>query len=162
MTQKVLGPTGSPRRRWTLFVPLVVAFALGLMYIAGAQAVHDEGVFELEGNATASFDANNPRNPGSQPQGGDDWVNIISGPNGAEETAFITDTTLSGGLAGAGDTILTGGGTKDINDFVPGPWLWKETAVSSVQDKDDIEHAFAAQYTVDKSDDGIPPPESCG
>src|SRR5262245_60401799 len=105
MTERVLGPTGSPRRRWTLFVPLVVAFALGLMYIAGAQAVHDEGIFELEGNATAGVDANNPANPQSQPPGGDDWEAVFNETDSAEETAFITDTTLGGGLAGAGDTI---------------------------------------------------------
>ena len=73
------------------------------------------------------------------------------------DSTFLTDTTLSGGLAGAGDTILTGGSTKDINDLTtPAPanaaiWLWKETAQTSVQDKDDIEHAMAAQYSVDKS-----------
>ena len=41
MTERVLGPTGSPRRRWTLLLPLVAVIALGLFYIAGAQAVHE-------------------------------------------------------------------------------------------------------------------------
>ena len=40
-----------------------------LFVIAGAQAVHDEGVFELEGNATAGVDASNPANPLSQAPG---------------------------------------------------------------------------------------------
>ena len=44
MTERVLGPTGSPRRRWTLFIPLVAAMLLGLMVIAGAQAVHDDAL----------------------------------------------------------------------------------------------------------------------
>ena len=45
---------------------------------------------------------------------------------------------------------MTGGQTKDIYDL-PNNWIWKQTTTTSVQDKDDIEHAFAAQYSVDKS-----------
>jgi hypothetical protein len=52
MTQQILGPSGSPRRRWTVFVPLLVAFALGLMYIAGASAQLDRTLFELDKDAT--------------------------------------------------------------------------------------------------------------
>ena len=52
MTQQILGPSGSPRRRWTVFVPLLVAFALGLMYIAGASARLDATLFELDRDAT--------------------------------------------------------------------------------------------------------------
>ena len=53
MTQQILGPSGSPRRRWTVFVPLLVAFALGLMYIAGASAQLDKSLFELDKDASA-------------------------------------------------------------------------------------------------------------
>ena len=52
MTERVLGPKESPRRRWTLLVALTAALAFGLMYVAGAQAVHDDGLFELDKNAT--------------------------------------------------------------------------------------------------------------
>ena len=57
MTQRVLGPTGSPRRRWSLLVGLTIAISLGLFYVAGAQAVHSEtpDLFELEGDATADL-----------------------------------------------------------------------------------------------------------
>ena len=44
-----------------------------------------------------------------------------------------------------GDDILTGGSTKDVNDI--SSWLWKQNSTTSVQDKDDIENAFAAAYT---------------
>src|SRR4029077_15736835 len=42
----------------------------------------------------------------------------------------------------ANDDILTGGSTKDIHDI--SSWQWKN---GSVQDKEDIENAFAAAYT---------------
>jgi hypothetical protein len=153
MTQQILGPSGSPRRRWTVFVPLLVAFALGLMYVAGAQAVHDDGVFALEGNATTGNECTNPptnnipsgcdpRNPVSITTG-EDWDQVEAGTDSADETAFETDTTLSGGLAGAGDSILSQD-TKDIQAI--SAWTWKQTGSTSVQDKADIEHAYAAQY----------------
>src|SRR5207245_2099048 len=58
---------------------------------------------------------------------------------------------------GAADSIFTGGSTKDIYD-PQNSWLWKQTSTTSVQDKDDIEHAFSAQYKVDKSGAG----QNCG
>jgi len=36
MTQTVLGPKGSPRRRWSLLVALAVAVCLGLFWVTGA------------------------------------------------------------------------------------------------------------------------------
>ncbi len=119
-----------------------------LLATSSVLAVHDEGVFELDGNAVAGAPASDPANPQAT-QGGEDWTAVFAGTDSAEATSFVTDTTSIGGLAGAGDSILTGGSTKDINDLPS--WLWKETAVTSVQDKDDIEHAYAAQYKVDKS-----------
>src|SRR5262245_47331296 len=58
MTERVLGPTGSPRRRWTLLLPLAVVALVAAFYIPSAAAVHDfgglgdGGVFELDNNAT--------------------------------------------------------------------------------------------------------------
>jgi hypothetical protein len=137
-----------PRQRWALLIGTVAI--LTLMIATISLAVHDEGVFQLEGNAiTANTD---PANPQADLTGAHDWDQVYSDsltdPIGtssdADALAFVTDPV------GAGDNILTGGGTKDINDIGPS-WLWKQTTVTSVQDKDDIEHAFAAQYTVDKS-----------
>ena len=53
MTERLLGPTGSPKRRRFLLLPTIMVAALSMFWIAGAQAVHDEGTFELEGNAVA-------------------------------------------------------------------------------------------------------------
>ena len=56
-------------------------------------------------------------------------------------------------LAGQGDSILSTN-TKDIQEIED--WDWKQTTTTSVQDKADIEHAYAAQYVVDKTG------EQCG
>ena len=158
MTQQILGPSGSPRRRWTVFVPLLVAFALGLMYVAGAQAVHDEGVFELDGNATENDGPLNPPNPEAILVG-EDWDRVFAGTSSAGATAFVTDSTIKvpPTLAGAGDSILSTN-TKDIQQIVD--WDWKQTLQTSVQDKADIENAMAAQYVIDSGADdcGLSPP----
>ncbi|HEU0244650.1 MAG TPA: hypothetical protein VFQ75_12150 [Candidatus Limnocylindrales bacterium] len=127
----------------------------GTLVTTGAVlAVHDEGVFELEANAVAGNTGvgtgSDPANPQSQPVGGEDWDAVFGGTSTADATSFVTDTTLSGGLAGAGDSILSTN-TKDIQ--LIGDWQWKQTTSTSVQDKADIEHAYAAQYVVDKTGD---------
>jgi hypothetical protein len=49
---RVIGPTGSRRRRRFIIVPiLLLAAAFALFFTAGAGAVHQLGVFELDGNA---------------------------------------------------------------------------------------------------------------
>ena len=156
MKERVLGPKESPRRRWTVLFALTAALAFGLMYVAGAQAVHDDGVFELEANALTANDCTNPpannspagcepRNPDSQ-IGGEDWDLVFAETDSADSRAFEEDATLAGGIAGAGDSILS----QDTKDIQPisgaGAWTWKQTASTSVQDKADIEHAYAAQY----------------
>jgi hypothetical protein len=169
MTERILGEAGPKRRRrfHFVFLPIILGAALALMMAGGAQAVHDEGVFGLDGNAiTGGTPCTNaaqtlpagcePANPLAQGYTNEDWDKVFDGTTTAVSHSFVTDSTLSGGLAGAGDTILQGGATKDINDLPS--WLWKETAQTSVQDKDDIEHAYAAQYVKDKSGTG----EQCG
>ena len=95
--------------------------------------VGDSGTFELDGNAYHADTSH-------------DWDQVYTDRNGppfpasaANNVVFATDIT------GAGDDILTGGSTKDIYDLPS--WLWKQSASTSVQDKDDIENAFAAAYT---------------
>ena len=132
-----------------------VGLLVGTIVLNGtALAVHDEGVFQLDGNAVTAGEPNAQDNPGSfSPAAPHDWSQVYADrayagtppfpTSGAVAQSFITDIT------GAGDNILTGGSTKDIYDLPS--WLFKKTGVTSVQDKDDIEHAFAAQYSVDKS-----------
>jgi hypothetical protein len=136
------------------------------MLVSNALAVHDEGVFQLEGNATTAGEPiAGQDNPVSNISGAHDWDQVFqdrnagtppgSGPfthSGATSQSFVTDTF------GAGDSIFTGGSTKDIFSPQSGGWLWRQTNTTSVQDKDDIEHAYAAQYSVDKSGTG----QHCG
>jgi hypothetical protein len=152
MTERVLGPTGSPRRRWTLLLPLVVMIALGLFYITGAQAVHETGAFELDGNAT-SADALAPLGPA------DDWdrvcheVTITNDTTNSipDECSSASDTTDSDAVSWVAEpalnsTIFTGGGSKDPQDT--NQWAWKDEA-GGLPDKDNLLHGFAVKYTRD-------------
>lgn len=138
MTERVLGPTGSPRRRWTLLLPLTLVIVVGLFYITGAQAVHDAGVFELDANATSAAGTGQPN----------DWDDIFAtAPTcpGTTVCRFIHE--------GENATIFTGGGSKD--DLNTTSW---EHKAGSVPDKDDMSDAFAARYTVPTYDpDGAGP-----
>ena len=153
MTERIIGPQGSKRRKRFLWIPMLLIACTALFVIGSAQAVHDEGIFALEGNAitggTACTDTAQtlpagcePANPQSQGFTNTDWSKVYNGTSGAVATSFLTDTF------GAADSILSQN-TKDIQDV--SAWTWKQTSTTSVQDKDDIEHAYAAQYSVDKS-----------
>jgi hypothetical protein len=105
----------------------VIALA-GMMVLVFAPlslAVHDLGVFELEGDATDD--------PGAP---GDDWSSVNSGGG----TAFARTGVLADP---APASIFTGGGSKDPID-IPS-WKFKD---GSVPDKDNITNAYAAAYTV--------------
>jgi len=60
MATKILGPTGSRRRRRFLFIPILLVACTALFLIGSAQAVHDEGVFQLDGNASTAVDSTPP------------------------------------------------------------------------------------------------------
>lgn len=152
MTERILGPEGSQRRRRFLWVPLLTMAALALFFIGGAQAVHDVGVFQLDGNAQTSVQ--------SSPPAAEDWdlickanpvtalrpdgctfatgYSVPSGTTTATASSFVTD--------GVGASIFTGGGSKDPQDV--SSWKWKD---GSVPDKDNLQHAFAARYSIPKT-----------
>jgi hypothetical protein len=107
------------RRRWGV---LVVSLALMLTAMGGAAlAVHDDGVFELDGNAVDDG-------------AGDDWENIFDNTDTADATTEIQ-------FDGRGPTIFTGGGSKD--DLNTTGWKHKS---GSVPDKDELLDAYAARY----------------
>ena len=54
MAKRMMGPKGSTRRRRFLFVPLLLAACIALFVVAGAQAVHDTTLFQLDGNALST------------------------------------------------------------------------------------------------------------
>ena len=146
MATKILGPTGSRRRRRFLFAPIFLVALAALLLTAGAQAVHDTGKFQLDGDAQTSLQ--------SSPPAAEDWDKVCptdsppSRPNTApvhclggttaDSSTFIADLFISGE-----DDIFKGG--TDAEDI--SSWQWKNAGPSP--DKADIEQAFAAQYTVD-------------
>ena len=133
------------KSRWTLLVTAVAIFSLAL--VSGALAVHNEDVFQLDGNAIVDAAGGaEPENPVSNQDGDHDWDEVYADHLDGTTTSGATAIAFFDDEFGQGDDILVGGGTKDINDIGPS-WLWKQTAVTSVQDKADIEHAYAAQYT---------------
>jgi hypothetical protein len=153
MARRVIGPTGSRRRRWLFLLCLVVTVGAGILFIPGALAVHDTGAFELDGNAT-----NDPAVVG------DDWDNVCHEVTITNDTTnAITDecasaTDTSGALAvswaaeaSLNATIFTGGGSKDPQDV--SNWAWKDGA-GGLPDKDNLLHSFAARYTLPADTDG--------
>jgi fimbrial isopeptide formation D2 family protein len=90
-----------------------------------ALAVHDESLFELDGNATDSA--------ATEPD--DDWDSL----NHALADVHIGASSES---AANDTTYFTGGGSKDVNDVSQ----WNYTANDQTPDKDDILDAFAAAY----------------
>ena len=46
MAERVLGKRGSPRRRHLLILPILVTATVALFLITGAQAVHDDNLFD--------------------------------------------------------------------------------------------------------------------
>src|SRR5436305_948539 len=123
----------SPRVRRGVALSWSALFVLSLLlqYFSFALAspvvaVHDEGLFELDGNAAST----------AAP--GDDWDKVNDHTSSADSTKFIVDPVDS-----ATDDTFTGGSTKDDIDTTS--WLWKKAKAS--QAKNDITHAFAAAYT---------------
>lgn len=135
------------RRRGLRRVGMVAVAALSLLavYTLPANAVHDAGVFQLDGNAQTSVD--------SSPTATEDWDTVCPttsppsrpasetphclGGTTADRHAFIAD-----GFESGSDDIFKGG-TDDAD--VTG-WQWKQAKPSP--DKADLENAFAAQYTI--------------
>jgi uncharacterized repeat protein (TIGR01451 family) len=111
---------------WTaLFVLSLLLQYFSFAAAPPALAAHNEGIFELEGNAI------------DQPAPGADWEN---GPEGASDSFFVGASSEE---ADVDVTYFTGGGSKDEND-VP---AWAITD-NSVPDKDELLDAYAAVYQV--------------
>jgi hypothetical protein len=136
----------------------VAAIALGVLYIAGAQAVNQTGKFELDGNAI-SANAPSPYGPA------DDWDRVCHQVTaggfdsaGTATGALCTSATNTNGATAVAwtdatghDRVFQGGGSKDFND-PQNDWLW---ASKSSPDKDTLLHSFAARYSL------TPDPNTC-
>jgi hypothetical protein len=172
MTQRLLGPTGGRRRRRFLLGLILVAAFAALFVVAGAQAVHNEGFFELGPTPTAP-EANITNILGNATDPGPDWADLFTATGAkadannnnipdCEESpgrtcAFIADPSAA---AGAKDpTTFSGFGTSNKNtDPVSTedcasrtppligsdctPWGW---AAGNVPAKDDLTNVYAYQ-----------------
>ncbi|TMG47855.1 MAG: hypothetical protein E6H91_07925 [Chloroflexi bacterium] len=145
------GATGIRQLSRFLVLPLVAAMVLTLLVPYTAQAVHDTGAFQLDGNAQTSVQPSPPA-----PQNAEDWDMVC--PTASPPSRPSTDPVhcLGGSTANpqsfdadafgsATDDVFTGGGSKDDLD-IPGNWKWQQAAPSP--DKDDLEHGFAAEYNI--------------
>jgi hypothetical protein len=127
MATRILGPTRSRRRRRFLLGPIFLVVLVALFATAGAQAVHDLDLFELDRNALDDGAV-----------AGDDWDTLFGGGGNQDSfTGILPDITPS-----PGGTQFQGGGSKDDLDITS--WLWKP---GEPLDKDDITNAYAASYT---------------
>jgi uncharacterized repeat protein (TIGR01451 family) len=89
-----------------------------------ALAVHDDGIFELDGNAL------------DQAAAGDDWQN---GTPGAADSLFIPGSVEKDGVD---TTYFAQGGSKDHHDIDE----WHYSATDVAPDKDELIDVFAAAY----------------
>ena len=133
MASRGIWSTVSAKTRRSVTLAWTALFILSLLMQTGALAnppsalaVHEEALFELDGNALNGAAA------------GDDWEAVFNGTSSADSTRFIVDPVDDNA-----DETFTGGETKD--DELIGDWLWKHFKAS--QAKNDITHAFAAAYT---------------
>src|SRR5712691_10935005 len=161
---RIIGPTGSRRRRRFLLVPILCTAALALFWIPGAQAVHDLGVFQLDGDASSGTNtAYTPSPPAS-----DDWDKVChqvagfdcsttSNTTGATAVAWSNDcnatqptppTCIANNPTTTSDraaSTFNGGGSKDPLDI--NNWAWND-GTGGLPDKDNLVHAYAARYNV--------------
>src|SRR4051812_21041338 len=127
---------------------VVAVVTLALFIPASGLAVHELGVFELDGNAVS---ANAPLPVGPA----DDWDRVCH-QKLASDCSTSSNTTGSTAVEWASDgalnaTIFTGGGSKDGHDI--SDWAWKDGA-GGLPDKDNLLHSFAARYTATSADCG--------
>ena len=113
---------------------LLVVGGLSLFLgLPAALAVHDLNLFELDGNAVDS--------PSGAP---DDWSELYnSGANDGGSSGATAFTGIVSDKNGV-DDYFTGGGSKTPN--LINEWQYKNAPPSGPPDKDNITHAYAANY----------------
>jgi hypothetical protein len=140
-------------RRWLTFVAAVGLLVTSMGIAGSALAVHDLGVFQLDGNASTT---NNP-----PPTALEDWDLICKANQppksltSSGECVFAPGYVIPGGTTKASpssfekdpsesatDDILKGG-TKDDNDMTS--WSW--TSAKPSPPKNDLTDGMAAEYT---------------
>ena len=135
-----------PQSRLRGLARLALLGALALVIVllpTGAGAVHDLGLFQLDGNATTAGGG-----------AGDDWDRIFDPATFGAASAFSSQFIGADVEAPANDeTYFTGGGSKDTNDIPE--WTWTPTPTPAAPDKDEILDAYVAAYVNPNPDDGV-------
>ena len=121
-------PTRKRRLLTTVLIATALVAGMALTPMA-ARAVHNESLFELDGNI-----ADNPV------AAGQDWSDF-QGPVAPGDTAPVSTVFISDGFNGVNDSIYFGGGSQNNNDITS--WKW---SCGSVSTKSDIEHAVSSWY----------------
>jgi uncharacterized repeat protein (TIGR01451 family) len=125
------------RRIGTVSVLIVV----GLLFVSAAQAVHDNGMFELDGNTVHNSATTPPY----------DWNSLF----GATGNKLITPDPINGPLladvfvsdaAKPDQTYFTS--NKDIQPIASGQQHWGCDPINNPLDKDDLQNAYAALVQV--------------
>jgi hypothetical protein len=120
-------------RTWRRLKVGTLVLTVGLAASAVALfAVHDTGIFELDGNVVTD---------GAPPQ--HDWDKVYSDSLTGLNTAGATASSFTA-EANPSASIFTGGGSKDPTDL--NQWLWKDAG--GLPDKDNLVDAFAARYSL--------------
>jgi len=132
----------------TLALICTVSALVLAVSVPPALAVHNDGIFQVDGDAKASTCGTAFGGAGCA---GDDWDTLYTCPSPPSTLGCTKATPGVGNSAAAISdlvvdlspaSIFTGGGSKDEQDITQ--WLWKD---GSVPDKDDLIEAFAALYT---------------
>jgi hypothetical protein len=139
------GATGIRHLSRFQVLPVIAAMVLTLLVPYAAQAVHDTGIFQLDG------DAQTGTNTAGTPAASDDWDKVCNQVTGGGLAGCGTTAVTSGATAvswsaepNPNSSIFTGGGSKDPLDI--SQWAWKDGA-GGLPDKDNLEHGFAARYS---------------
>jgi len=135
--------TGSKRKAVSWLGVVFSAALLIVVFSAPAFAVHDTGIFQLDGDASSSTQ---PLSPPAL----DDWDKVCHQYAVPANCPASTDTTGSTSGAWTSEpnpsaSIFTGGGSKDPQDITN--WAWKDAG--GLPDKDNLLHAFAVRYSLD-------------
>src|SRR5262245_24677908 len=140
--RRILGLTKGKRRRPALLGTMALLAALTAFLVSNALAVHDTGIFQLDGDASTS---SQPFGPPAK----DDWDKVCHQVL-TSDCSTTENTTKATAVSWAAEpslssTIFTGGGSKDPQDI--SQWLWKDEA-GGLPDKDNLLHSFAARYSL--------------
>ncbi len=112
MARKVIGPTGSRRRRWLFLCTSFAAIAIAVVFIPSALAVHDLH-FQLDGDTTSTAYSSPTPNLGVEY----DWNDIFNVTNNAPvPPATVGTQTVSNNSAnvGSGKTFDDASFTRDF------------------------------------------------